>query len=96
MIVRFKFSAAIGPISVAIEADKIGPYSGGVYDNDKCGQKPNHGVLVVGYGSEGGKDYWIVKNSWGADWGDKGYIKIRRNHNNQCGIALDTSYPVLG
>eukprot|EP00899_Mesostigma_viride_P022559 jgi/Mesvir1/3488/Mv11979-RA.1 len=89
------------PVSVAIEADKraFQFYSSGVFDDD-CGEQLDHGVLVVGYGTdENGTDYWIVKNSWGALWGDEGYIKLSRgNHGpaGQCGIAMKPSYPTMG
>merc|ERR1712113_610450 len=81
------------PVSVAIEADKSAfqLYKGGVLDNSACGKKLDHGVLVVGYGSDG-KDYWKVKNSWGASWGEEVYIRMIRN-KNQCGIAQQPSYP---
>jgi C1A family cysteine protease len=81
------------PVSVAIEADKSAfqLYRGGVLDSSACGTQLDHGVLVVGYGTDG-KDYWKVKNSWGASWGENGYIRMVRN-KNMCGISQQPSYP---
>merc|ERR1711982_231541 len=82
------------PVSVAIEADKSAfqLYRSGILDNSGCGTNLDHGVLVVGYGTGSGKDYWKVKNSWGATWGEEGYIRMVRN-KNQCGISQQASYP---
>ncbi len=52
----------------------------------------NHAVLAVGYGTLNGMDYWLIKNSWGATWGDNGYFRMQRGVN-MCGIINCNSYP---
>ncbi|XP_073701050.1 cathepsin K [Garra rufa] len=90
--------ATIGPITVAIDADHPSFlfYSSGIYKESNCNPNNlNHAVLVVGYGSEGGKDYWIIKNSWGTGWGEGGYMRMLRNGRNTCGIASYALYPIV-
>jgi cathepsin L len=78
-----------GVVSVCIDASHYSfqLYSGGVYNEPNCSSRNlDHAVLVVGY-QNSGTPYWIVKNSWGTGWGDKGYIYMTKGQNNQCGIA---------
>jgi len=86
------------PVSVAIEADQSAfqLYKSGVF-TATCGSNLDHGVLAVGYGTDAGKNYWTVKNSWGTSWGEAGYIRLSRDvggKSGQCGIlAGPPSYP---
>ncbi|CAO1343839.1 unnamed protein product [Diamesa hyperborea] len=91
--------ATQGPVSVGIEAnDDFQHYASGIFFAPKWNEKRmNHGVVIVGYGTDKitNKDYWIVKNSFGSDWGDQGYIKMSRNRMNNCGITLHAIYPSM-
>merc|ERR1719446_77231 len=86
------------PVSIAVEADKrvFQSYKSGIMTGD-CGTKLDHGILAVGYGTENGQDYWKVKNSWGAVWGDEGYVKLLRGKKGagECGLLSQPSYPVV-
>eukprot|EP00178_Gracilaria_changii_P001781 TRINITY_DN12497_c0_g1_i1.p1 TRINITY_DN12497_c0_g1~~TRINITY_DN12497_c0_g1_i1.p1 ORF type:complete len:146 (+),score=11.34 TRINITY_DN12497_c0_g1_i1:110-547(+) len=85
------------PVSIAIAANKIRFYTSGIFNDWSCGVGLNHGVLAVGYDNSGATPYYIVKNSWGAGWGDYGYIKFARDATNHpegmCGCDLNASYP---
>ena len=97
--ISLKGAVSQQPVAIAIEADTryFQSYSGGVLTSSSCGTSLDHGVLIVGYGAENGIDYWLVKNSWGTSWGDKGYVKIARSDSTNdagiCGIAMDPSFP---
>ncbi|KAJ4757256.1 Cysteine protease [Rhynchospora pubera] len=88
------------PISVAISAHvrDFMLYTGGIYDGN-CSNDPidiTHAVLLVGYGSENGTDYWILKNSWSTKWGDQGYMYMKRDKSlpfGKCAILAMASYP---
>lgn len=86
-----------GPVAVTIDAHlpEFHLYRSGIFKTAEC--KPNlasHSLLVVGYGTEDGVDYWLLKNSYGKSWGDYGYMMMARGNNNQCGIASNAVYPL--
>lgn len=92
--------ATVGPVSIGINARgyKFKAYKSGIFSKWWCPRTKSwldHGVLAVGYGTSNGKDYWLVKNSWGQRWGMNGYIKMARNKHNMCGIATMASYPIV-
>jgi len=89
-------TAAAQPTSVAIDAEKIQSYKGGVFADANCGTKLDHGVAIVGYGTAGSQNFWIVRNSWGATWGENGYIRMSRDvmtSTGICGICMASSVP---
>ncbi|KAI9093170.1 hypothetical protein K1719_027184 [Acacia pycnantha] len=90
-------SVANQPISVAIDASgsDFQFYSSGIFTGS-CGTELDHGVTAIGYGVSDGTEYWLVKNSWGTEWGEEGYIRMKRNvgaKEGLCGIAMQASYP---
>jgi cathepsin L len=84
--------ANVGPVGITVDASQWSSYSGGVFDG--CNQENpdlDHGVLLVGYGTDDELgDYWLVRNSWGPAWGEKGYIRIARtdDEENRCGVDI--------
>ena len=92
---QLKAAVARQPVSIAIEADQTAfqGYAGGVLNSKACGTQLDHGVTIVGYGSAGKQDYWIVRNSWGAGWGESGYIRIADVAGaGICGINMAAVY----
>ena len=85
--------ATVGPIAISVDAEPWSFYSHGVFDggafSKKCGTTIDHAVQLVGYGTDdaSGKDYWLVRNSWGEGWGESGYIRVERfgEGNEPCG-----------
>lgn len=91
--------STVGPISIAIHVSDYGNlmfYKKGVFTDHTCeASLVNHAVLLVGYGEENGVPYWLIKNSWGEKFGENGYIRMRRDANNMCGVASMSVYPLL-
>lgn len=99
--ISLKAAVAQQPVAVAISADTklFQSYSSGVITSPSCYTSLDHGVLIVGYGTENGQDYWLIKNSWSDTWGTEGYVKIARSSSTNdpgvCGVAMDTSFPTV-
>ncbi|CAG9857250.1 unnamed protein product [Phyllotreta striolata] len=87
-----------GPVTAKIYFGPMQHYAGGILASMDCFNDMtfmDFTVLVVGYGADGDQLYWLIKNCWGTTWGEKGYLKLAREANYQCGIGLDCSYPLL-
>ena len=72
-------------------------YRSGIFDSSACGTRLDHATLVVGYGNENGKEFWIMKNSWGTGWGESGYMRLAIEQGaGVCGIQMNALYPTAG
>jgi cathepsin L len=81
-----------GPLAITVDASKWSFYSGGVYTPQTYSTLDlDHGVQAVGYGTDSGTDYWIVRNSWGESWGESGFIRIKRNDGTSQYCGVDSS-----
>ncbi|XP_050225512.1 macrodontain-1-like [Mercurialis annua] len=95
-----KAFVSMQPVSVAVDSGSYNFqfYRGGILMAQDCGHSLNHGVLLVGYGtSVDGIKYWLIKNSWGVQWGENGYMRLERGANvygGACGVALNPSFPI--
>lgn len=85
---------ASGPVAVSVAADAWSLYDSGIFDG-ACGNIVDHAVTLFGYGKQGAEEYWIVKNSWGGDWGENGYIRLLRHENEESLCGIDDK-PQLG
>ncbi len=92
----------VEPVNVAIEADSrsFQLYKSGVYtDLEGCGHTLDHAVVLVGYGTDSGQDYYILRNSWDVTWGESGYMRMSRGAQNgkygMCGVLTEPIYPNL-
>jgi len=97
-VAQLKAAIAKGPTSVTIEADKMAfqGYTGGILNSKACGTQLDHAVTAVGYGSEKGQDFYIVRNSWGATWGEEGYVRIAAvDGAGICGIQMQSVWPTM-
>ena len=95
-VAQLKAAIAKGPTSVTVEADRAAfqQYTGGVLNTSACGTSLDHAITAVGYGTSNGQDYYIVRNSWGASWGDHGYINIAAVEGiGICGIQQISVWP---
>lgn len=96
--VALKTASGQRVVSVGVDAQWWQFYFGGIY-NGWCSTNLDHGVTLVGYGVDGSKMFWKIKNSWGSSWGESGYIRLHRTEDSssegKCGVALAASYPTL-
>jgi len=84
--------ATVGPIAISVDASNWHAYDSGIFDG--CNQSNpdiDHVTVLVGYGEENGQKFWLVRNSWSASWGEAGYIRIKRDSNDESNCGVDTN-----
>jgi C1A family cysteine protease len=84
-------------VSICASSTAFHTYSSGIFNDPTCGDQHNHATNVVGYGTVGTTNYWLMRNSWGTDWGEQGYMRLQvyESGNGICGIQMWPSYPNL-
>lgn len=90
-------AVAKAPNAVSIQADQpvFQSYSSGIFNSAACGTQHDHATIVVGYGEENGTEYWIMRNSWGASWGEGGYMRMEiQDGKGVCGVQMSPHYAV--
>ena len=89
--VALTLALTVSPATIIVNGGPMQFYTGGVFDDPVCGHEMTHAILAVGYGTDGGKDFYKAKNSWSEHWGENGYIRLKRgnatNAPGQCGVA---------
>jgi len=88
--------ATKGPVAIGIDVNCCGHfqhYGTGIIPSSSTCSQPDHAVLLVGYGTDSGMDYWKVKNSWGTTWGESGYFRIARGSNACSMMTLAAALP---
>ena len=94
---QMKAALSLKPLAVSIQADQptFQSYKSGIFNSGDCGSSLNHATNVVGWGSEDGVDYWVMRNSWGKSWGESGYMRIQIVEGGGiCGVQLEPLYPI--
>jgi len=87
-------TATVAPLSICVDASAWQFYNSGVMTPSQCGKSLDHCVQIVGYDTSASTPYWNVRNSWGADWGEKGFIRLEYGHNT-CGVAIEATTAVV-
>ncbi|MCL4419683.1 C1 family peptidase [Patescibacteria group bacterium] len=88
------FLASNQPISTAVDAESWQTYTGGILLSSQCGLNIDHGVQIVGYNGLDSNGYWVIRNMWGTDWGENGFIRLQFG-NNTCGLTSLPTAPTL-
>jgi len=87
-------TATVAPLSICVDAAPWQFYTSGIMTKSQCATSLDHCVQITGYDTTGATPYWVVRNSWGADWGEKGFIRLEYG-TNTCGLAEHASTAVV-